>query len=392
MTERLDTLADRDCSGPIYGNGNGGYPRRKTSRRPKTSRRFKVAIALAVATASAVLATVVVPTIPPVRDEAAVRFLSTYTRPDGRVVRLDQGGDTVSEGQAYGMLLAEVLGDNGAFGRIWGWTHQHLQLPDGLFAWHANAAGKVIGPGPASDADLLIAWALLRYSGPGAAGWHSDGRRVAGAVLAREVTKGPGGLPVLTAGPWAVGPPAILDPSYWSLTAMQSLARLTGRPEWHRLAVSAVTIAARLTRNGRVLPPDWAEMSASGDARPEPAPNGSAPQTQYGPDAQRTVVWFAASCDARARVLAARWWRLLWPRPRARALALRLDGKVLSATPTAISLVASAAAAKAAGDRYAGQQLLLQAVAEQRSYPTYYGGAWIALGPALLSSRSLGAC
>jgi endo-1,4-beta-D-glucanase Y len=74
------------------------------------------------------------------------------------------------------MLLAEVAGDQAAFGRIWAWTRDHLQRPDGLFAFHTNAAGQVISPEPASDADLLIAWALLRYSGPSAAARHRAGR------------------------------------------------------------------------------------------------------------------------------------------------------------------------------------------------------------------------
>ena len=162
------------------------------------------------------------------QQQAAARFLARYARPDGQVVRLDQGGDTVSEGQAYGMLLAEVAGNTAAFGRIWAWAHEHLQLSNGLFAFHANAAGKVLSRQPASDADLLIAWALLRYRGPSAAAWHRDGRRVAAAVLAHELTTGPGGTPVLAAGPWATGRPASLDPSYWSLAAYQGLAQLTG--------------------------------------------------------------------------------------------------------------------------------------------------------------------
>ncbi len=140
-------------------------------------------------------------------------------------MRLDQGRDTVSEGQAYGMLLAEVAGDYGAFQRIWLWTHRHLQHRDGLFSFHTNARGKVTSRQPASDADLLIAWALLRYSGPKAAVWHRAGRRVAHAILAYELASGPGGMLVLTAGPWATGSPAgsTLDPSYWSLPAMESL-------------------------------------------------------------------------------------------------------------------------------------------------------------------------
>jgi endoglucanase len=324
--------------------------------------------------------------------QAATGLPAAYVRPDGRVVRPDQGGDTVSEGQAYGMLLAEAAGNNAVFARIWEWTRAHLQLGDGLFAWHANAAGQVVGQQPASDADLLIAWALLRYHGRGAAAWHREGRRVAGAILVHEVTTTPGGVPVLTAGPWAAGRPASLDPSYWSLTALQDLARLTGDHVWRRLAVGAVTLTRELTHNGQLLPPDWAELTASGALRPEPAPDGSQPQTQYGPDAQRTVVWFAASCDPQARALAAHWWPLLRPGNRSQALALRPTGTVLNPTPAVLPMIASAAAAKAAGDSAAARKLLHQATAQQHNHPTYYGAAWDALGPALLSTSPLSAC
>jgi endoglucanase len=319
-------------------------------------------------------------------------FLSTYVQPDGRVTRPDQGGDTVSEGQAYGLLLAEAAGSNGAFSRIWQWTRDHLQLPDGLFAYHASAAGQILSRQPASDADLLMAWALLRYRGPGAAAIHAEGRRVAAAVLAHEVTTGPGGMPILAAGPWATGRPASLDPSYWSLTAMNGIAALTGNPRWRRLANGAVALTRHLTGNGRVLPPDWAELTASGVIQPEPAPNGSQPQPQYGLDAQRVVVWFASSCDAQARQLAARWWALLKPGERAQATVLHPAGTVIDPAEAVLPLVASASSAYAAGAAGAGRHLLQRASQVQRKYPTYYGGAWAALGPALLSGSTLGGC
>ncbi|HEY2507807.1 MAG TPA: glycosyl hydrolase family 8 [Streptosporangiaceae bacterium] len=325
-------------------------------------------------------------------QQAPAKFLAGYARPDGRVVRLDQGGDTVSEGQAYGMLIAESTGNSAAAARIWTWTRDHLQLGDGLFAWHANAAGRVIGQQPASDADLLIAWALLRYHGPQAASWHRAGRRVAAAIIAHEVTSGPGGVPVLAAGPWATGKPASLDPSYWSLTAFQQLARLTGDQIWQRMAAGAVSLTRELTRDGKALPPDWAELTAAGALRPEPAPDGSQPQTQYGPDAQRTVVWFAASCDPQARTLAARWWPLLRSGDHGQALALTPSGSVLNAAPQPLALVASAAAAKAAGDGSAEQKLLQRAKAGQQAHPTYYGGAWSVLGPVLLGGSTLATC
>lgn len=325
------------------------------------------------------------------QQQAAAGFLAEYARPNGRVVRLDQGGDTVSEGQAYGMLLAEVAGDNSAFSRIWRWTQGHLQLSNGLFAFHTNAAGKVINSQPASDADLLIAWALLRYRGPSAAAFHRDGQRVASAILSHEVTTGPGGVPILAAGPWATGRPASLDPSYWSLSALEGIARATGSAQWQHLATGAVTLTRELTRDGRLLPPDWAELTAAGVLRPEPAPDGSAPQTQYGLDAQRVVAWFAASCNPQARALAARWWPLLRPGDRAQALALHPDGTVIDSTSSVLPMVAAAAAARADGDAGAAQQLLRRAEALQRSHPAYYGGAWLALWPALRTG-ALGGC
>jgi endoglucanase len=290
------------------------------------------------------------------------------------------------------MLLAEAGGNHDRFARIWEWTREHLQLGNGLFAWHADAAGKVTGDEPASDADLLIAWALLRYQGPGAATFHRDGNQVARAILAHEVTTGPRATPVLAAGPWATGRPASLNPSYWSLPALQGLARLTGDQIWHHLAVGAVTMVSELTRNGQLLPPDWAELTAAGVLRPEPAPDGSQPQTQYGPDAQRTVAWFAASCDPRAKALVAHWWPLLRPIDHGQALALRPDGTVLDPSPEVLPMVASAAAAKAAGDGAAARKLLQQARVQQRAHPTYYGGAWDALGQALLSTGTLSTC
>ena len=332
---------------------------------------------------------------PSLQEQAAAGFLSTYVRPDGRVVRLDQHRDTVSEGQAYGMLLAEALGDYGVLARIWKWTREHLQLSNRLFAFHASAAGNLISPEPASDADVLIAWALLRYRGPGAATWHLEGHRIADAILAHEVVSGPGGTLVLTAGPWATGPPASLNPSYWSLPAFEGLAQLTGNSQWERIAAGAVSLTRTLTEDGRLLPPDWAVLSPSGpDAtvRPEPAPSGSVPQAQYGPDAQRTVVWFANSCDPRARALAARWWLLLRAPHRARAFALGLDGTLLDPAKVPLPLVAAASAAKAAGKNVLAQRLLEKAVAQQRNYPSYYGGAWAALGLTLLNTRALGAC
>lgn len=121
-----------------------------------------------------------------------------------------------------------------------------------------------------------------------------------------------------------------------------------------------------------------------------PSPQGVNPTARR--CASPTVAWFAASCNPGARALAARWWPMLHQPDRARALALSPDGAILNPAPAALPLVAVAAAAKAAGNSPAAQQLLRQAGAQQHNHPTYYGGAWTALGTALLTTKSLSSC
>jgi endo-1,4-beta-D-glucanase Y len=67
--------------------------------------------------------------------QAADTFLDRYLSADGRVVRWDQGGDTVSEGQAYAQLFAAATGSGPDFGLAWNWQKTHPQRRDGLFAY-----------------------------------------------------------------------------------------------------------------------------------------------------------------------------------------------------------------------------------------------------------------
>src|SRR3546814_3373674 len=78
----------------------------------------------------------------------AADFLDEYVTAEGRVVRYDQGGDTVSEGQAYAMLLAVGSDDEARFATIWDWTEQNLQRSDWLLAWQW-ADGGVVDEAPA---------------------------------------------------------------------------------------------------------------------------------------------------------------------------------------------------------------------------------------------------
>ena len=318
---------------------------------------------------------------------AAKRFLKRYVTPDGRVVRLDQGGDTVGEGQAYGMLMAAAIGDAKRFDAIWNWTKANLRRPDGLisFLWKG---GHVIDPQAATDADLDASRALLvagcRFQRPDL---RRDALALGSAILNVEVTTGP--TPVLTAGPWAVTPPITLDPSYFSPATYAALQSASGDARWSAVAASSRSIVSALMTPPDVLPPDWARLE---NGRPVPIGTPSAPQTtpQFGFDAVRTLIRYAEDPDPAGRAIAARAWPVFAGQsPTNLPVNHTLSGRPIGDVLHPVVLVAAAGAADAAGQTAARDGLLDQAEALDRRSPTYYGSAWVALGRIILTTQLL---
>jgi endoglucanase len=316
-------------------------------------------------------------------DALAGRFLDRYVQDSGAVVRSDQGGDVVSEGQAYAMVLAEIAGRPSTVRTVWRWTSSHLQRGDGLVSWHARADGTVVDPQSAADGDVLLAWALLDYRGPSASALNAAGRRLAAAVLAHE-TVGVGRGRVLAAGPWAVSAsPPVVNPSYWMPSVFRSLAAATGDARWRQMADSSVRLLAELTHDGEQLPPDWA--SVDGGRVVASGPPGSSDVPGFGPDAARLPVWLAVDCTSIGRQLAGHWWALL--RDQSAATARGHDGSVRNANSAPLSEVAAALSARAAGADDSSAHAMTDATASARKNPTYYGDAWVALGAAMRAGR-----
>lgn len=322
-------------------------------------------------------------------------FLSRYVDPDGRVVRRDQGGDTVSEGQAYALLLAVALRDRPRFELIWNWTRTHLQQPSGVLAWHWQG-GQVKDTQSAGDADVDFAVALLEgghvFSMPAAT--HA-GRLLAAGVLDKEtIAAGDGRL--LVAGPWAVQNPATINPSYLAPGTATALARATGDRRWRQVATATRQLVTQVV-GGRVsaLPPDWVTVPAPNGVaqldqiRPTSAPGVSGAPV-YGYEAQRLLVRLATSCDPADRALAARPAGLLSARPVAGVLGL--DGQPQVQYQQPLGLVAAAAVSGVSGHAAKERQLLAQAAALPTATSTYYGAAWLALGHYLLITPTSFTC
>jgi endoglucanase len=321
-------------------------------------------------------------------DAAAKRFLDTYVTDDGRVQRADQGGDTVGEGQAYGMLVAVAIGDEQRFDAIWDWTKANIRRPDGLlsFLWKD---GQVADPEAASDADVDATRALLvaacRFKRPEL---RTEALALAKAILDDE-TASFQGSPVLVAGPWARKDPMTVNPSYFSPATFAALGDATGDGRWGSLSASGRSVTEILMPNDGNLPPDWAQVQKG-----KPVPIGSPDQpdapAKFGFDAARTLVRFAEDPDPAGQRIAAKAWPAFEGKsPSEIPIEHDLSGQPAGGTQHPMALVAAAGAAAAAGKEADKKKLLAAAEALDKRSPTYYGAAWVALGRIMLDSTAL---
>ena len=317
----------------------------------------------------------------------AAEFLDTYLE-NGRVVRKDQGGDTVSEGQAYAMLIALGAEDRTRFDAVWRWTLDNLGRDDGLVSWRWQD-GAVVDPSTAADADLDIARALVRaatvFDRPA---YTTAGVDLGRAILDHETVETPAGR-VLVAGQWATDAPYSFNPSYVSPAATAVLAKASRDPRWAEVDRGSRAALEALTADGK-LPPDWAQIDEDGTVRPVGGPGGQ--PVQYSYDAARTVLRLAESCDRKDRALAVDTSMVVARDGKPPVAAYDLAGSPQTDVTSPLVTVSQAAGLAAEGqDRASVTQIGLAGDQQQQS-PTYYGDAWTVLGPMLLTDPDLGGC
>ena len=228
----------------------------------------------------------------------ADRFIAS----DGRVVDNANGNVSHSEGQGYAMLLAERLDDRDTFAKLWLWTRQNLFIrTDALAAWRwdPNAKPHVTDYNNATDADLLIAWALseaaIRWNSADYAGRARD---IVDALAMAVIASSRFGAILLPAakgfGPTDQGDGPVINLSYWVFPALEHLRAVSTKADWDAISRTGQSLI-RLARFGpRRLPTNWIGLGGN-----EPAPARSFPAV-FGYDAIRIPLYLAwASSSAR---------------------------------------------------------------------------------------------
>ncbi len=314
-------------------------------------------------------------------------FLGDYVT-GGRVIRHDQGNDTVSEGQACGMLISLGIGDRTSFDSIWAWTRKNLLQGDGLLAWRFDK-GKIVDDQPATDADLDTARALVLAGAAFDDPSLTSAGNTLGTHILDQLTVSTRVGRILLPGTWAAASqPYMYNPSYSSPVSYSVLGTSSKDPRWAELAKGSAAVSKSLLRSAS-LPPDWAQVAMDGTVHPSAPPGDPSVGVRYSFDAARLALRSAESCTSSDRALAA---GLATTLSKSQTLPLDLGGGQLGSIRSPVANGAAAAAAAAAGD-FDGAKSQLAASAELiGSTPTYYGSAWAALAPLMLETRALGGC
>lgn len=204
-------------------------------------------------------------------------FTRRYISPEGRVIDTGNGNISHSEGQGYGMLLAEAYGDREGFEKIWLWTRKNLQVrEDNLFAWKwepdHGGGGRVSDPNNASDGDLIIAWALYRASKR----WNEESYAKATMQILVDLretcfVKAPSG-PVLLPGQFGFTGEegeVVLNPSYYVFPALMELAGFSMRESLSEIRGSGLKLCMEARFGVDQLISDWVIDGPSGFQLPE---------------------------------------------------------------------------------------------------------------------------
>lgn len=183
----------------------------------------------------------------------------------GRVIDRLQKTSSHSEGQAYGMLLAAMIGDRATFERLDAWTRLNLAIrQDALMAWRwlPDAPVRLPDLNNASDGDLFRAWALLRA----AQRFDAPEYRTAAEAIVLDLVRScivhrPGADPLLlpAARGFETEAGVLYNPCYAMPLAMQELAAEFNQPVLAAAARGAVELARQLALDGVV--PDWVEVT-----------------------------------------------------------------------------------------------------------------------------------
>lgn len=170
-------------------------------------------------------------------------------------VDFDGNNTTVSEGIGYGMLLSAYANDSATFNGLWRFYKKYSSF--GLMNWKIDYTGKVIGGGPATDADEDAAMALViaynQWPSTGAINYKQDCINLINEIRENEVEQG-----TYILKPGEFGGSSLVNLSYFAPAYYKIFAQVTGDTTWLNVADTCYRIISQNSDPKTGLVSDWA--------------------------------------------------------------------------------------------------------------------------------------
>ncbi|MEZ4888378.1 MAG: glycosyl hydrolase family 8 [Chitinophagales bacterium] len=226
-------------------------------------------------------------------------------------VKFDNPSETVSEGIAYGMLLAAYAADKALFDGLWDY-YKNFANGNGVMNWKINGCSGIIGSGGATDAELDAAMALLvaNHQWPNSITPHdyeSDATDLINAIKDHEIqpTTATGPYQTNNGDNWGFGN-SCRNPSYQSPAFYKAFGEFlpTQSTFWDNCEQASYTLLNANAHPTTGLVSNWCD--------PNGTPNSCNGANEYGWDACRNpwrmgtdVIWHndsdaAALCNKMA--------------------------------------------------------------------------------------------
>lgn len=173
-------------------------------------------------------------------------------------------GDAVSEGQAYGMIVALYAGDQATFDKIWDASEKHLwNATEGYYDWRWKD-GAITSKGMATDADQDIALMLLFADSLVKKGmWsaHKSPKNVDYRTRAMDLLKTiwtTAVSPKYNLAPGAGwGGDNFVNPGYLSPASYRVFAKVDSTRNWMAVVNQCYAVLSKNPGAGKGLVPDW---------------------------------------------------------------------------------------------------------------------------------------
>ena len=191
------------------------------------------------------------------------QWKQTFVSGGNKVIRPENGNDTVSEGIAYGMLIAVNMNDKTLFDALYGFWKTNSS--GGLMTWCLPAGSNSCsaqGGGSATDADEDAAFALIQAAKVfGTASYMTDAATIIGQIWAKDIDP-TSNLP--TGGSnYGSTSSKVTNPSYFAPAYYRAFAAVDSGHAWGTVADKSIAAINALSSSSGLVPA-WCTNNCTG--------------------------------------------------------------------------------------------------------------------------------